>query len=105
MLLSTVEGTISLVNITSQKVDWTFHTNEPIYSSYKAPHYHYTDDAPVLGDDFYMDCDKDWRLYNSSMRKGKRINEVSLGTYLSFFGLCMLSLSLIWKCVSSCLFR
>uniref|UniRef100_A0A1J3HN48 non-specific serine/threonine protein kinase n=1 Tax=Noccaea caerulescens TaxID=107243 RepID=A0A1J3HN48_NOCCA len=76
VLLSTVEGTISLVNITSQKVDWTFHTNDPIYSSYKAPHYHYTDDAPVLGEDFYMDCDKDWRLYNSSMRKGKRINEV-----------------------------
>lgn len=79
MLVSTIDGTISLVDTSSKKVDWTFHTNEPIYSSYKAPHYHYTDDeesAPLLGDDFYMDCDKDWNLYNSSMRKGKRINEV-----------------------------
>jgi len=73
--------------MSSQKLDWTFHTNEPIYSSYQAPHYHYTTDeerASVLGDDFYMDCDKDWRLYNSSVRKGKRVNEVTLSlTYES----------------------
>ncbi|KAL9811359.1 putative serine/threonine-protein kinase/endoribonuclease IRE1b IRE1 family [Arabidopsis thaliana] len=79
VLVSTVDGSISLVDMSSQKLDWTFHTNEPIYSSYQAPHYHYTTDeerASVLGDDFYMDCDKDWRLYNSSVRKGKRVNEI-----------------------------
>ncbi|AED93301.1 inositol requiring 1-1 [Arabidopsis thaliana] len=79
VLVSTVDGSISLVDMSSQKLDWTFHTNEPIYSSYQAPHYHYTTDeerSSVLGDDFYMDCDKDWRLYNSSVRKGKRVNEI-----------------------------
>ncbi|CAN8252184.1 unnamed protein product [Cochlearia groenlandica] len=79
VLISTVEGAISLVDRSSRKIDWTFNTDEPIYSSYKAPHYHYIDDdgnAPLLGDDFYMDCDNDWNLYNSSMKKGKRINEI-----------------------------
>ncbi|XP_010493591.1 PREDICTED: serine/threonine-protein kinase/endoribonuclease IRE1b [Camelina sativa] len=79
VLLSTVDGSISLVDMSSQKLDWTFHTNEPIYSSYQAPHYHYTTDeerASALGDDFYMDCDKNWQLYNSSMRKGKRITKI-----------------------------
>lgn len=82
VLVSTVDGSISLVDMSSQKLDWTFHTNEPIYSSYQAPHYHYTTDeerASALGDDFFMDCDKDWRLFNSSMRKGKRVNEVYFG--------------------------
>ncbi|KAG7556348.1 Protein kinase domain [Arabidopsis suecica] len=79
VLVSTVDGSISLVDMSSQKLDWTFHTNEPIYSSYQAPHYHYTTDeerASALGDDFFMDCDKDWRLFNSTMRKGKRVNEI-----------------------------
>ncbi|CAH2044320.1 unnamed protein product [Thlaspi arvense] len=79
VLLSTVDGSISLVDTSSKKVDWTFHTNEPIYSSYKAPHYQYSNDeerATLLGDDFYMDCDMDWNLYNSSTRGGKRINEI-----------------------------
>ncbi|EOA19936.1 hypothetical protein CARUB_v10000187mg [Capsella rubella] len=79
VLFSTVDGSISLVDTSSWKLDWTFHTNEPIYSSYQAPHYHYSTDeerALALGDDFYMDCDDNWQLYNSSMRKGKRITKI-----------------------------
>ncbi|KAL1218168.1 Serine/threonine-protein kinase/endoribonuclease IRE1b [Cardamine amara subsp. amara] len=78
VLVSTVDGSISLVDMSSEKLDWTFHTNEPIYSSYKAPHYHYSNDeerALGLADDFYMDCDKDWNLYNCSMQNGKCINK------------------------------
>lgn len=74
--------------MSSEKLDWTYHTNEPIYSSYKAPHYHYSNDeerALGLADDFYMDCDKDWNLYNCSMQNGKCINEVKLLTFVSFF--------------------
>lgn len=73
MLVATVDGAISLVDKSSRKVDWTFDTNEPIYSSYKAPHYHYNGDgerASLLSDDFYMDCDKDWNLYKPLYEKG-----------------------------------
>ncbi|CAH8342525.1 unnamed protein product [Eruca vesicaria subsp. sativa] len=79
VLVATVDGAISLVDKSSRKVDWTFDTNEPIYSSYKAPHYHYNDDgerASLLSDDFYMDCDKDWNLYKTSIREGNRTKEI-----------------------------
>ncbi|XP_010539031.1 PREDICTED: serine/threonine-protein kinase/endoribonuclease IRE1b [Tarenaya hassleriana] len=78
VLVSTTDGTVSLVDMSSKKVDWTFHTGKPIYSSYKAQHYHYStgEHAVELDDDFYMDCDNDWRLYNCTMHKGKCINEI-----------------------------
>ncbi|KAJ4900476.1 Serine/threonine-protein kinase/endoribonuclease IRE1b [Raphanus sativus] len=79
VLVATVDGAISLVDKSSRKVDWTFDTNEPIYSSYKAPHYHYNGDgerASLLSDDFYMDCDKDWNLYKTSIREGNRTKEI-----------------------------
>ncbi|KAL0762185.1 hypothetical protein Bca101_078336 [Brassica carinata] len=76
VLVATVDGAISLVDKSSRKVDWTFDTNEPIYSSYKAPHYHGGERAPLLSDDFYMDCDKDWNLYKTSIREGNRTKEI-----------------------------
>ncbi|KFK27714.1 hypothetical protein AALP_AA8G420200 [Arabis alpina] len=79
VLVSTIDGALSLVDTSSKMMNWTFHTKEPIYSSYKAAHYHYSDDeehAPLLGDDdFYMDCDKDWNLYKCKMENGKRVNK------------------------------
>lgn len=83
MLVATVDGAISLVDKSSRKVDWTFDTNEPIYSSYKAPHYHGGERAPLLSDDFYMDCDKDWNLYKTSIREGNRTKEVLIITFVS----------------------
>lgn len=72
VLVATLDGTLSLVEINSLKILWSINTGSPIYSSYQASQNLdlNLDNASGLRDDTYIDCGDDWILYRHDRAKG-----------------------------------
>ncbi|XP_021746941.1 serine/threonine-protein kinase/endoribonuclease IRE1b-like [Chenopodium quinoa] len=72
VLVATLDGTLSLVEINSLKILWSIKTGLPIYSSYQASHNIDLNLENVSGlrDDTYIDCGDDWILYRHDRSKG-----------------------------------
>lgn len=72
MLVATLDGTLSLVEIETQKILWSIKTGLPIYSSYQASQNLNVnfETASEFGDDIYIDCGDDWNLYKHDRGKG-----------------------------------
>lgn len=78
--MSTLDGTMHLVDTLSNEVLWSFSSGMPIYSSYQDSHYLASQNHQVSqpNDDFYVDCGTDWKLFKYYKNQGK---EVCLSTF------------------------
>lgn len=77
ILVSTLDGTMHLVDTLSNEVLWSFSSGMPIYSSYQDSHYLASQNHQVSqpNDDFYVDCGTDWKLFKYYKNQGKeRLN-------------------------------
>ncbi|GAB2210434.1 hypothetical protein Droror1_Dr00015700 [Drosera rotundifolia] len=72
VLVAALDGTLSLVEVSTRRILWTFKSEHPIYSSYQAPMNLDADDGQSFSrrDDTYMDCGDDWELYVHDRLKG-----------------------------------
>lgn len=64
-IVAAPDGTVYMVEIGSGKVLWSFSTGPSIYSSYQQIPDHKGEklNASSDGENFYIDCGKDWELY------------------------------------------
>lgn len=72
VLLATLDGTLSLVEVDSLKILWSIKTGLPIYSSYQASRNldSNLESASGFVDDTYVDCGDDWILYRHDRATG-----------------------------------
>ncbi|KAK9740184.1 hypothetical protein RND81_03G017200 [Saponaria officinalis] len=73
VLVATLDGTLSLVEIGTLKIKWSIKTGFPIYSSYQASQNldNNLENASGLGDDdTFIDIGDDWNLYKHDRGKG-----------------------------------
>ncbi|XP_074286655.1 serine/threonine-protein kinase/endoribonuclease IRE1b-like [Silene latifolia] len=72
VLVATLDGTLSLVEVDTLKILWSIKTGLPIYSSYQASQNLDTnlENASGLGDDTFIDIGDDWNLYKHDRGKG-----------------------------------
>lgn len=59
------DGMIHLVELNSGKIQWSFNSGPSIYSSFQALPDNRGDDHNLSteGENFYIDCGEDWKLY------------------------------------------
>ncbi|KAH9626955.1 hypothetical protein KSS87_005724 [Heliosperma pusillum] len=72
VLVATLDGTLSLVEVDTLKILWSIKTGLPIYSSYQASQNLDVnlESASGLGDDTFIDIGDDWNLYKHDRGKG-----------------------------------
>lgn len=73
VLVATLDGTISLLEVDSRRILWSFKSGRPIYSSYQASvNLDAIEQNAEVQDDSYIDCGDDWKLYRHFRGRSKK---------------------------------